>query len=31
MDPAQGFAALPWRRFEAAWSRMKHACLLVSN
>jgi len=31
MDPAHGFAALPWRRFEAAWSQMKHACLLVSN
>jgi len=31
MDPAHGFAALPWPRFEAAWSRMKHACLLVSK
>jgi hypothetical protein len=31
MDPAHGFAAIPWRRFEAAWSQMKHACLLVSN
>lgn len=31
MDPAHGFAAIPWRRFEAAWARMKHACLLVSN
>jgi predicted double-glycine peptidase len=31
MDPAHGFAAVPWRRFEAAWSRMKHACLLVSK
>ncbi|MBN2128753.1 MAG: C39 family peptidase [Sedimentisphaerales bacterium] len=31
MDPAHGFAALPWRRFEGAWSRMKHACLLVSG
>lgn len=31
MDPAHGFAAVPWPRFEAAWSRMKHACLLVSN
>lgn len=31
MDPAHGFAAVPWGRFEAAWSRMKHACLLVSN
>ncbi|MBN1359681.1 MAG: C39 family peptidase [Sedimentisphaerales bacterium] len=31
MDPAYGFAALSWRRFEAAWSQMKHACLLVSD
>ena len=31
MDPAHGFVALPWRRFERAWSQMKHACLLVSN
>lgn len=31
MDPAHGFAALPWDRFEAAWSKMKYACLLVSN
>ncbi len=31
MDPAHGFATLPWRRFERAWSRMKYACLLVSN
>jgi hypothetical protein len=31
MDPAHGFAALSWRRFERAWSQMKHACLLVSN
>ena len=31
MDPAHGFAAVPWPRFEAAWSQMKHACLLVSN
>jgi predicted double-glycine peptidase len=31
MDPAHGFAALSWRHFEGAWSRMKHACLLVSN
>lgn len=31
MDPAHGFATLPWRRFERAWSRMKHACLLVSD
>lgn len=31
MDPAHGFASLSWRRFEKAWSRMKHACLLVSN
>lgn len=31
MDPTHGFAAVPWRRFEAAWSQRKHACLLVSN
>jgi predicted double-glycine peptidase len=31
MDPTHGFAALSWRRFEGAWSQMKHACLLVSN
>ena len=31
MDPAHGFAAVPWHRFEAAWSQMQHACLLVSN
>lgn len=31
MDPAHGFAAVPWRRFESAWSQMKHACLLVAN
>jgi len=31
MDPAYGFAALSWRRFEGAWSQMKHACLLISN
>lgn len=31
MDPAHGFAAMSWRRFEAAWSKMKYACLLVSN
>lgn len=31
MDPAHGFATLPWRRFERAWARMKHACLLISN
>ena len=31
MDPTHGFAAVPWCRFEAAWSQMKHACLLVSN
>jgi predicted double-glycine peptidase len=31
MDPAHGFAALSWHRFEGAWSQMKHACLLVSN
>jgi len=31
MDPAHGFAVVPWRRFEPAWSRMKHACLLVSK
>ena len=31
MDPTHGFAALSWRRFEEAWSQMKHACLLVSN
>ena len=31
MDPAHGFGALPWRRFEKAWSQMKHACLLASN
>lgn len=31
MDPAHGFAAIPWPQFETAWSQMKHACLLVSN
>ena len=31
MDPAHGFAAVSWRRFAPAWSRMKHACLLVSK
>jgi len=31
MDPTHGFAAISWRRFEGAWSRMKHACLLVSG
>jgi predicted double-glycine peptidase len=31
MDPSHGFASLAWRRFEGAWSQMKHACLLVSN
>jgi predicted double-glycine peptidase len=31
MDPAYGFATLPWSRFEAAWSQMKHACLLVAQ
>jgi len=31
MDPAHGFGAVPWPRFESAWSKMKHACLLVSN
>lgn len=31
MDPVHGFAAVPWHRFEAAWSRMQYACLLVSN
>lgn len=31
MDPAHGFAAVSWPRFEAAWSQMKHACLLVSD
>ncbi|OHB64007.1 MAG: hypothetical protein A2Y77_16150 [Planctomycetes bacterium RBG_13_62_9] len=31
MDPAHGFAAVPWPRFEPAWSKMKHACLLVAN
>jgi predicted double-glycine peptidase len=31
MDPSHGFAALSWPRFEAAWSQMKHACLLISK
>lgn len=31
MDPAHGFASFSWRRFERAWARMKHACLLISE
>jgi len=31
MDPAFGFAALSWRRFERAWGKLKYACLLVSD
>ncbi len=31
MDPMRGFTQLPWRHFEGAWSRMKYACLLISD
>lgn len=31
MDPSHGFTVLSWRRFQAAWSQMKYACLLISN
>ena len=31
MDPAFGFAAFSWRRFQGAWAEMEYGCLLVSH